>query len=121
VKRKGQIIRNRLEKLVSGDPEGIFTTRGRGMIQALDCKTGELATMITTVAFDKGVIIETSGSDGEVIKFLMPLTITEEQLNRGLNILEESVKEVMGGIRSRLSGESEYNREPYYGLKLSSV
>ncbi len=107
VKRKGQIVRNRLEKLVSKDSEGILSVRGRGMIQALDCKTGELASKITATAFEKGVIMETSGSDGQVIKFLMPLTITNEQLNRGLHILEESVKKVMGTICSRLLSESE--------------
>lgn len=105
VKRKGQIIRNHLEKLVSDDSEGILSTRGRGMIQALDCKKGELASMITATAFEKGVIIETSGSDGEVIKFLMPLTITDEQLNQGLCIIEESVQEVMGSMSSRISSE----------------
>lgn len=105
VKRKGQIIRNHLEKLVSDDSEGILSTRGRGMIQALDCKKGELASMITATAFEKGVIIETSGSDGEVIKFLMPLTIADEQLNQGLCIIEESVQEVMGSMSSRISSE----------------
>ena len=116
VKRKGQIIRNRLEKLVREYPEGIFSTRGRGMIQALDCKTGELASLITATAFNKGVIIETSGSDGEVIKFLMPLTITDEQLNQGLCIFEESVQEVMGTISSRISSESEIESEIEIGV-----
>lgn len=111
VKRKGQIIRNHLEKLVSDDSEGILSTRGRGMIQALDCKKGELASMITAAAFEKGVIIETSGSDGEVIKFLMPLTITDAQLNQGLCIIEESVQEVMGSMSSRISSEIDSESE----------
>ena len=116
VKRKGQIIRNHLEKLVSDDSEGILSTRGRGMIQALDCKKGELASMITATAFEKGVIIETSGSDGEVIKFLMPLTITDEQLNQGLCIIEESVQEVMGSMSSRISSEIDSESELEIGV-----
>jgi len=107
IKRKGQLLRDRLEKLVSMDPKGILSARGRGMIHALDCKTGELASRITATAFEKGLILETSGSNGQVVKCIMPLTITDEQLNRGLAILEESVIEVMGTSSSRASSTSE--------------
>jgi len=107
IKRKGQLLRDRLEKLVSMDPKGILSARGRGMIHALDCKTGELASRITATAFEKGLILETSGSNGQVVKCIMPLTITDEQLNRGLAILEECVLEVLGTSSSRASSTSE--------------
>jgi diaminobutyrate-2-oxoglutarate transaminase len=107
VKRKGQIVRNRLEKIVSEDHRGILSVRGRGMIQALDCKVGELANEITSAAFEKGLILETSGSMGQVVKCLIPLTITDEQINKGLSILEESVIEVLGTISEKTLGEIE--------------
>jgi diaminobutyrate-2-oxoglutarate transaminase len=107
VKRKGQIVRNRLEEIVSEDPRGILSVRGRGMIQALDCKVGELANKITSAAFEKGLILETSGSRGHVVKCLIPLTITDEQLNRGLDILQESIIEVLGTISEKKLGEIE--------------
>jgi len=107
VKRKGQIVRNRLEKIVSEDHRGILSVRGRGMIQALDCKVGELAKEITSAAFEKGLILETSGSMGQVVKCLIPLTITDEQINKGLSILEESVIEVLGTISEKTLGEIE--------------
>ncbi len=47
-------------------------------------------------AFTKGLIIETSGADSQVIKCLCPLTITDAELNRGFDILEESVAETLG-------------------------
>jgi diaminobutyrate-2-oxoglutarate transaminase len=106
VKRKGLLLRARLEKLVSMDPSGILSVRGRGMIQALDCKKGELANKITKAAFERGLILETSGSDGQVVKCLSPLTITDEQLNKGLDILEESVGEVLGTISGRASSST---------------
>ncbi|MBN1762011.1 MAG: diaminobutyrate--2-oxoglutarate transaminase [Methanomicrobia archaeon] len=111
VKRKGLLLRDRLEKLVSMDPNGILSVRGRGMIQALDCKTGELANKITKTAFERGLILETSGSNGQVVKCLIPLTITDEQLNKGLDILEESVGEVLGTISGRASSTSELEIE----------
>lgn len=87
IRRKGHIMRNRLKDMVDGEIE----LRGRGMVQGLDCGTGELANEITSNAFEKGLIIETSGADGQVVKCLCPLTISDRHLKRGLDILEQSV------------------------------
>lgn len=67
-------------------------------MQALDCTIGELATRISALAFEKGLIMETSGSDDQVLKCLIPLTISDEELERGLSILEESVIEALSEI-----------------------
>jgi 4-aminobutyrate aminotransferase-like enzyme len=42
-------------------------------------------------AFDKELIIETSGSRNHVIKCMPPLTITEPELGSGLNRLADSL------------------------------
>ncbi len=47
-------------------------------------------------AFENGLIIETSGQDGEVVKCLCPLTIPDEDLVEGLDILEASTKQAFG-------------------------
>ncbi|MGC9443453.1 MAG: diaminobutyrate--2-oxoglutarate transaminase [Candidatus Methanospirareceae archaeon] len=111
VKRKGAIIRAHLDRLVQEDSEGILSARGRGMVQALDCGSGELASAITTRAFEKGLVIETSGSEGHVIKCLMPLTISDEHLIQGLHILDASVREELGLAASRASSEQELTIE----------
>jgi diaminobutyrate-2-oxoglutarate transaminase len=64
------------------------------MMQGLNCIDGELANKITQEAFKNGLIIETSGADGQVIKTLCPLVITEENLRKGLDIIEAAVKTV---------------------------
>jgi len=91
VKRKGEIVRERLEIIADLDDKGILSARGRGMMQALDCRDGDLAARISALAFERGLIIETSGSEDQVLKCLIPLNITDDELNRGLDILEESV------------------------------
>jgi len=95
---KSIVPRKRLDKLVQDDEKEIISVRGRGMMQALDCQTGELAHNITATAFEKGLVLETSGSDDQVLKCLMPLTISYKELNKGLDILEESVDEVLNSI-----------------------
>jgi len=104
IKRKGCIVRERLDKIVCEDERDNLSARGRGMVQALDCQTGKLARKITSVAFKKGLILETSGSDDQVVKCLMPLTITRENLERGLDILEESTIEALSSFSDERSG-----------------
>ena len=95
VARKGRMIRMRLEEMASGDEERQMSVRGRGMMIGLDCTDGELASKITERAFAKGLVIETSGSDGQVVKCLCPLTISDEQLKAGLSILQECVEHTL--------------------------
>jgi len=93
-KRKGQYISARLEKIVNQYGEGNFSARGRGMFQGINCVNGEIAGEITRRAFKKGLIIETSGADDHVVKFLCALIISDENLKKGIDIVEESIREV---------------------------
>lgn len=94
IQRKGEYVEKRLAKIVDKFGEGNFTSRGRGMFQGINCVNGELAEKITRKAFQKGLIIETSGADDQVVKFLCSLTISDESLKKGIDIVEECVKEV---------------------------
>lgn len=64
------------------------------MFQGINCVNGELAGAITQRAFKKGLIIETSGADDHVVKFLCPLTISDDSLKKGIDIVENAIKEV---------------------------
>lgn len=97
VQRKGRVVEDRFQKIAAWISEqGVAATeRGRGLMRGIDVGNGELADKITAKAFEKGLVIETSGQAGEVVKCLCPLTIPDEDLFEGLDILEASVKEVM--------------------------
>ncbi len=97
IQRKGRYIAERLDAIVEQYGGGNMTARGRGMFQGLNCVSGELADKITSLAFKKGLIIETSGADDHVVKCLCTLMISDENLKKGLDIVEESVREVLGG------------------------
>ena len=66
--------------------------KGRGMMQGIDVGSGDMAADICATCFEHGLIIETSGAHDEVVKVLAPLTIPQEQLASGLDILEAAVK-----------------------------
>lgn len=94
VQQKSRLLRNRLQKIASRFPS-VLSVKGRGMMQGLSCKTGMLAKQISQTAFRNGLVIETSGSKSQVIKCLAPLTIEEQELNAGLDILEKSANAVL--------------------------
>jgi diaminobutyrate-2-oxoglutarate transaminase len=94
IKRKGDYIAQRLEDIVEKYGEGNFTIRGRGMFRGISCVNGEIANQITRAAFKQNLIIETSGADDEVVKFLCPLIISDENLKKGIDIVESAIKAV---------------------------
>src|SRR3546814_1313179 len=65
------------------------------MMRGINVGSGELADAVTTACFDAGLIIETSGPHGEVIKILAPLVIDDALLAQGLDILETRLREAM--------------------------
>lgn len=71
------------------------TLKGRGLMQGVDVGSGELAAEICARAFDKGLIIETSGAHDEVVKVLAPLTTPDDVMRHGLNILLDATGEVV--------------------------
>ncbi|WP_067868765.1 diaminobutyrate--2-oxoglutarate transaminase [Neptuniibacter marinus] len=115
VKRKGNYISQRLNSIVAEYGEGNFSTRGRGMFQGINCVNGELASKITRIAFQQGVMIETSGADDQVIKFLCPLTISDENLKRGIDIVENAVKAVCA-IESKMPEDNCYFDDVYHEI-----
>lgn len=107
IEEKGRYISARLHAIVQKYGDDNFSTRGRGMFQGINCVDGELAGKITRNAFKKGLIIETSGADDQVVKLLCPLIISEENLCKGLDIIESAIKDVCAKEDS-MPEESDY-------------
>lgn len=105
IARKERKVRDWLENLVHSYPDAGLAARGRGLIQGLVSQDDPaLAGRIAAQAFKHGVVIETSGAHDEVLKLLPALTIEDELLARGLDVLERSVAEVLAvtGRRARI-------------------
>ena len=80
----------------------IGDVRGLGAMNALEIvldrknpkPNGDLAKAIVKRCYDKGLIMLTAGGYGNVIRHLVPLVVTDEQLDKGLGILNEAVAEM---------------------------
>lgn len=91
IQAKAARTRTFLQAMVEEYPEMQGEVRGRGLLQGIACGVPGLAENISKAAFERGLIVETSGPNGEVIKLMPPLTIDEIGLERGLARLEESI------------------------------
>lgn len=67
--------------------------RGRGMVWGLELSDLQHAGRAARRAFELGLLIETSGAHGQVIKLLPSLTITTDELDKGLRIAQRAVYE----------------------------
>jgi diaminobutyrate-2-oxoglutarate transaminase len=95
VQAKVEHLSTRLRDIASGYDRKLIKAKGRGFMQGLECRDGELASKICSLSFEENLIIETSGADSQVVKFLCPLIISLEDLDKGLDIVERAVKKTM--------------------------
>lgn len=85
-------LRGALERIAADFPDAAFTVRGRGLMFGLASPSRpELAGAVAAAAFARGLVIETSGAHDEVLKFLPALTISAEELDRGIGIVRDAL------------------------------
>jgi 4-aminobutyrate aminotransferase len=100
-RKMGTLFLDGLKKIQQSYPF-IGDVRGKGLMVALEIvkpdgnKTpdGEKAMAILQKALDHGLLGYMAGPTGQVIRFIPPLVVTTEQINKSLEILEMSMGEV---------------------------
>ncbi len=92
-----QLLKSRLLKIQLTDPR-LGEIRGRGAmigVELIDPATsapaGALTAKIALEARARGIILLTCGMDGNVIRFLPPLSISDALLNQAMDILESII------------------------------
>jgi 4-aminobutyrate aminotransferase len=92
------LLRTRLDELAANH-EQIGEVRGLGSMLALELveQNGEASKAVTVAARAKGLILLSCGLYGNVIRLLPPLSATDEELERGLAILEEALGDAGSG------------------------
>lgn len=82
---------------VIGDVRGIGSMIGVEFVKDKATKeaNAEIVGKIVNYAVKKGLMLEAAGTYGNVIRFLCPLCVTDEQLKKGLEIYEEAIVSCM--------------------------
>lgn len=80
---------------VIGDARGLGAMIGLELVKDKKTKepNPELVKEVVQTAAQNGLLIESAGIYGNVLRFLAPLVITDEQLQAGLDILEKAIIE----------------------------
>lgn len=104
---KEKLLKERLEKIAKKHSELYdIEVRGRGLAYGFEIKNDKsIAGEISEYAFKENLIIETCGSDNQVVKFLPPLVIDEDLLKEGLNRFEMAIDKLFQEKKDRLGGE----------------
>ncbi len=100
----GQEIRKRFDALQKRH-ELIGDVRGKGPMLAIElvkdrvskAPAADETKKLVQRCYEKGLVLISCGNLGNVIRTLMPLVITDAQLDRGFQILDEALGEVASG------------------------
>lgn len=95
IDKKAKQISAFTQKVKEKYPELNAEPRGRGLMQGVACHVDGIASKICEASFKRGLLMETSGPKDEVFKFLPPLIISEAGLEKGFDIIMESIDEVL--------------------------
>ncbi len=103
VRRKGKHILARFEEIADGS-DIIGEVRGKGLMIGAELvkeKSGkapgtELANKTRELLFRNGLLMHTCGHYGNVMRFMAPLTIEDDLIEKGISLFESAIND-MGG------------------------
>ena len=106
---KSDAFRKRADELARGSglasscsppgmrPSARCAASGRCSLSSSPSRRPDLAKAVTSAARDRGLVLLSCGIYGNVIRILVPLTIDDALLERGLDLLEESLGDARAG------------------------
>ncbi|GAB6056116.1 diaminobutyrate--2-oxoglutarate transaminase [Methanobacterium movens] len=104
VQNKEKIIKERLNEISNKFPTIDSKVRGKGMICGLKVPLRGFCGDISEEAFSRGLLIELAGAQDDVLKLLPPLTIENDLLQEGLQIIEDSIASVLERREAMVEG-----------------
>jgi acetylornithine/N-succinyldiaminopimelate aminotransferase len=91
-KKKGEHLAKALAGLCSRHSDMLGAERGLGLLRAVPLKPGYEPRVVLAAVRERGVLLITAGDTA--IRFCPPLTVTEEQLDEGVRVLDEALTAV---------------------------
>ncbi|WP_171131399.1 MULTISPECIES: aspartate aminotransferase family protein [unclassified Ruegeria] len=90
VRRKGGLLRQKLEGLVADHPDVFEEVRGAGLLLGLKCKVAN--TDVVSAGFDNQIITVLAADN--VVRLLPPLNVSEDEIAQALIRLEKTAAQV---------------------------
>jgi diaminobutyrate-2-oxoglutarate transaminase len=105
IEYKSGILRTELDAIAAKYPELEPRLRGVGMIWGLELPQPGVAREASQAAFERGLVIETAGAEDQVLKFLPALTIEEDLLREGLQVVDDALGSLVERRRQTIEGD----------------
>jgi len=90
----GRHLLQRIDEIDREFPALLSNARGRGLLCAFDLPTTAMRDQLRTDCYDEGLIVIPCGSRS--IRFRPPLTITKEEIDRGMEIIRTVAQRLVG-------------------------
>jgi L-lysine 6-transaminase len=91
-RKQGDYLLSRLNDLAAEFPTIISNPRGKGLMCAFTVAEAQMRDVLKQKCYDEGVII--IGCGDRSIRFRPALNISKEEIDMGLNVMREQVKEL---------------------------
>jgi len=92
IAKRVELFNKELESLTKSMPELFEKSVGLGLMRGLRCKSSDIQAQIVKKAFEKGLIVLKAGRN--TVRFLPPLTISEDEISEGFKRLEMALGEI---------------------------
>ena len=89
-KRMGAYLSNRLSRLIEAYPQHVLSTRGIGLLQALEL--ARPCAPVVRECMGKGLLINCTAEN--VLRFMPPLIVQETDIDQAVDILAEVLKKL---------------------------
>ncbi|GAB4353370.1 MAG: diaminobutyrate--2-oxoglutarate transaminase [Immundisolibacter sp.] len=106
IARKSALMERELRRVARKHASCISELRGIGMVWGLESGIPGLPEKIAARAFQNGLVIELSGANDQVLKFLPALTIDDDTLLEGIGIVDRTITEVMQDNKAHILKEA---------------
>jgi putrescine aminotransferase len=93
-KEKGDYIMPKVQGFAEAYPKVYKTVTGKGLLIGQHFQTPEIGGAVAAAMFKRGVLASGTLTNALTIRIEPPLVITYEEIDEGLNRLEDAVKEV---------------------------
>lgn len=87
----GSAVAAALAEILCRTPYATVDQRGRGLLRGLELSHPNLGIAVCRAAFERGLVIEATGPNQDVLRIAPPLTIARATLEEGLGILREAL------------------------------
>ena len=88
-RKQGETLLKGLREIEEKYPDKVSNSRGRGLMCAFDLPSPEIRDRVKKMLYDNGLLILPCGPRG--IRFRPPLTISSEEINEGLSVIDRTI------------------------------